>query len=625
MALIHEMQQIGKLKVDVEMKFGLSGSLEDVTAKTLALATALSGGAVDGAVVGDPERHLLAANDELARLRFELDLAAKELEQLRASTTAAAHVNAHAEEQLRLVTAERDREASSRRHLDAQLEREMERVRERDNIIDQLRRELASSKDSTAPAPEKDAPPVLPPETGAVDVVSDPAQSPDAGLHDHGGGYLVPPDAVEALRDGFSCPLARCERPGWLADAAAEKLEKPAGVASAVQSLEGPAQSPVDRIPAGTGDVVSQQDPEPRDQVAGTDGSTTSEGPASALAAQPEQEPSGTTTGSAVPGEGATASPAAANQSGVCTPCVSGDCDHCVVLQGFTRDCPCLKCGVEAQIAEAAGKKATAAIPDEAHVRRIFRVHGGRLDLGEVAFFGSLESTRAQAEAWRAGERMLRESTIEYLRAAPTKTPRAVQDREDEEMSLDAPKPEQAAAIRWGSVAGPAMAWHLWAGPDVAQAECGETTDEEVVFRDEVPEDGAENVCQDCLAVEVPAAVAWREALPKTCEVPGCGMNGALGDTAAGLWCERHDRLLEPEEKQSIMARKERLRAEASRGKPQAQLEIAAKRGRRCGGWNRAAGVACPSAAKDGSNFCGRHGGRTKKTPGQASSEVAGG
>jgi hypothetical protein len=64
--------------------------------------------------------------------------------------------------------------------------------------------------------------------------------------------------------------------------------------------------------PAGDVSKDSQEDPEPRDQVVGVEGSARREGPAHA----PEQDREAGAqrlAGSAVPGEGATASPAAAN------------------------------------------------------------------------------------------------------------------------------------------------------------------------------------------------------------------------------------------------------------------------------------------------------------------------
>lgn len=93
-------------------------------------------------------------------------------------------------------------------------------------------------------------------------------------------------------------------------------MEKPASNASAVQSSEEPAQSPVNRIPAGTGEEGSHKsDPELREQVASEEGSHTQEAaPASAQDASQDREAGASRlTGSASGNDGPPAVPAAAN------------------------------------------------------------------------------------------------------------------------------------------------------------------------------------------------------------------------------------------------------------------------------------------------------------------------
>ena len=151
---------------------------------------------------------------------------------------------------------------------------------------------------------------------------------------------------------------------------------------------------------------------------------------------------------------------------------------------------------------------------------------------------------------------------------------------------------------RWGTVKGPAAAWHLWASAEVAEAECGESdgTDEPIEFVHDPPPGAADLVCASCIVLDLPAAKRWADELladpelpeqepasaeqpkeepapkakraPKLCMIPGCGQPGARvrnehGATEdGGLWCGEHGKLLKPEERRSCHARWKRLAAD---------------------------------------------------------------
>lgn len=263
---------------------------------------------------------------------------------------------------------------------------------------------------------------------------------------------------------------------------------------------------------------VSQQDPEPRDRVAGDEGSSMREGLGGESAPVAESKTvEQLSAGSADPGEGATASRAAANS-------------------------------------------AASSISDEAYARRIFRIHGGRLGGGEVCFSGTLDGAKAQAEVWRAGARSLNKSTLEYLHSeAVGQVPAG-----------EAPGP------RWGTAAGSPVAWHLWR-EGAAEAECGETSDADTEWR-ELPPPDASTVCLDCVLVPCRAGREWRKALE--CRVPGCGLLGTEAGRFCEVHVERlsleeRQGIVERSERLEREAKSGHVLNEEAE-EPQAQLQLGA-------------------------------------------------
>lgn len=160
----------------------------------------------------------------------------------------------------------------------------------------------------------------------------------------------------------------------------------------------------------------------------------------------------------------------------------------------------------------------------------------------------------------------------------------------------------------WRYAVGPPKgAYHLFCAAECAEAECGETTDDETRPAPNLPP--YEQTCMDCMdlaaqrgikvpvcADEAPAVAAQPEPpeaadaeepadesappvrkkyarKPRTCVVPGCGRPGHSATnefgakTSGGLWCDEHAKALTAEERRDLHARDKRARKAAKQAK----------------------------------------------------------
>jgi hypothetical protein len=415
----------------------------------------------------------------------------------------------------------------------------------------------------------------------------------------------------------------------------------------------------------------SQQEPEPRDQVAGVEGST-DEGPAHAPEDRGAVVPHAVSAGSADPGEGATASPAAAKGHG-CSAYPDGEHRTSVytacACQGgdFIRDDvwnsadidPAIYPGRAADLEREQSNRKE--ITDQA-------AHGGaghpvndspgaiagekaaetrtatpNTSVGTTSDLGAPVAGEAgpalqpdprlpdEVDATRA---LLREGEAAaesgQVSAAASK---AILDKIESDWTRaglpaeTTPTPRSEVPIaehRWGAPPAPVradgvfrpedQAFHLWASEHDAEAACGETTGEEFELLPKGALPPVENACITCADM-----VGWTE--------PGQeSMLPVEAQTELALSAEA-----KPDDGKRPCARcshptKRFCSSESTvvgpwlafRGKPLCSkcsgiLREQEKAQRpRCKGFNKAAGTPCESEPKPGSDFCGRHAQKAK-------------
>lgn len=386
----------------------------------------------------------------------------------------------------------------------------------------------------------------------------------DAGREDAAGGPLRTEADGHRILAG-SAVQRRAEAGSLeLAAEGLNKMEKPAAVASAVPSSEDPAQSPVDRIPAGTGDSGG--------------GGT---GLGATLVATPTDSESPAVTSSvapAVPDTGMQAddgnqagNPGTAEVRSHRRPVLSGN-SKCP-LHGTNYLDDCAACGMARvySLSDLEGSheevaKPSAAPADEVPTNPIadkakdttaqaasieveplaeldatrkaaqenetaepVSVEGLSVEVGEAPSQRELATVpsslrwghNASGSAWHlwplrvnaslgdGGDWVQDAACGEVVPGALLYAEKPVADNacekcvglSKENQPKDAPAPEPIITWpRWGRIGSSAAAWgwHLFAGPSLAEAECEETTDDEVVFC-AVDE---ERCCDDCKAIQ---------------------------------------------------------------------------------------------------------------------------
>jgi hypothetical protein len=337
--------------------------------------------------------------------------------------------------------------------------------------------------------------------------------------------------------------------------------------------------------------------------------------------------------------------------------------------------------------------------PAEWSVLRYFVLRGGAFDGDSLAFEGTSETAAKRAADWLVANKLSGARAEEVSRAgaaaadaakearevpedAPELAPASNYTQEETAMTPGEGKPPHLSSPRWGNAPSSRPAWavfHLWReGFSVSQ--CKAENSNEIQWR-EVPPPDASQVCLDCIVL--PEGTGWRKTL--ACRIPGCGELG----TDAGRFCPDHTERLPLAERESIVARAERMEQEErerrqfkeepapgeaplreDKKKPcakctmptarrlpssleshlpardallpyagshlcvrcQSEIASASKpRAPTCAGMNKAAGVACAAEGKverGGKWWCGKHDpekGKRSATPELPLAEVAGG